>query len=571
MALKGEITSQITDLLRQNPQGLSITEIVRIGGINRNTAGRYLDNLLISGKVEMRHFGMAKIYSLSQRLPVSSVLSISSEFVMQLDRYLRVMYANEPFIRFLGTTQKDLFGKNIQYSVLVPVFDDLFGPFMENVRNGIDGVEWHGELFLRQQGIIFACRIAPTVFDNGHHGVSVILEDITRRKEDGERIQKSEELYRSLAESSQDLIFVIDGQDRVEYVNSYAAAALQKPPEEIISSDRGSMFPPDINRRQEASLHRVFSTGRPNRSESAMSFPGTTRWFDHILVPLRNPDGSVRAVLGVSRDITDRKRAEEALRESEEKFRALFNNANDMITLHGFDRDGMPGQYLEVNDVACRRLKYTRDELLAMSPGDIVAPESAGLISRNAQQLRENGHATFELVHLTKDRQRIPAEVSAHIFDFNGKSLVLALVRDITERKSAEEKRTQKDQQYRLLAENSVDIINRLTPECVCTFVSPAVMPVLGYREEDVLGKSMLEMIHPDDLAMVRRDLAAIAGSGIDRKTSTFRFRHRDGHYLWFESTTRIIRDEKTGRVQEFLSISRDITSRQMQDPAGCP
>ena len=569
MALRREITSRITELLRQNPKGLSITEIVRIGGINRNTAGRYLDNLLISGKVEMRHFGMAKIYSLSQRLPVSSVLSISSEFVMQLDKYLRVMYANEPFIGFLGTTQKDLFGKNIQYTLLVPVFDDIFEPFMEKVRNGIDGIEWRGELFLRQQGITFACRIAPTVFDNGHHGVSVILEDITRRKEDEKRVQKSEELYRSLAESSQDLIFVIDEQDRVEYVNSYAAAALEKPPEEIINSHRSSIFPPDINRRQEDSLRRVFSTGTLSRSESPMSFSGTMRWFDHVLVPLRNPDGSVRAVLGVSRDITDRKRAEEALRESEEKFRALFNNANDMITLHGFDQFGMPGQYLEVNDVACRRLKYTRNELLAMAPGDIVAPESAALISRNVQQLRENGHATFELVHLTKDRQRIPVEISAHLFDFNGKTLVLALVRDITERKSAEEKRMQQDQQYRLLAENSVDIINRLTPECICTFVSPAVTPVLGYREEEVLGKSMLEMIHPDDLAGVRRDLVAISRSGIDRTTSTFRFRHRDGHYLRFESTTRIIRDEKTGRVKEFLNISRDITSRQMQDPAG--
>ncbi len=512
------------------------------------------------------------------------------------------------------------------------------------------------------------------------------------------RLRESEELYRSLAESSQDLIFVINEQDRVEDVNSYAAAALQKPYDEIINADRSSIFPPDIGQRQDDALHRVFSTGRLSRSESAMSFHGSTRWFDHVLVPLRNPDGSVRAVLGISRDITDRKRAEdltrstlqrletltsnlyagimmvsedgtvehvnqalcdmyhlhdslehlrgltseemikkiagayaypkeavasirdlvtrgkpvkggeiamrdgrivmvdyipiigrdgqrrgriwhhqditdrkraeEALRESEEKFRTLFNNANDMITLHGFDRDGMPGQYLEVNDVACRRLKYTRKELLALSPKDIVAPESAGSISRNVQQLKENGHATFELVHQTKDRRKIPVEVSAHLFDFNGKPMVLALVRDITERKSSEEGLKQREQQYRLLAENSVDIINRLTPGCVCTFVSPAVTPVLGYREKDVLGKSMLEMIHPDDLARVRQDLAAISCSGIDRTTSTFRFRHRDGHYLWFESTTRIIRDENTGQVKEFLNISRDITSRYLKDPA---
>ncbi|MFA6333794.1 MAG: helix-turn-helix domain-containing protein, partial [Methanoregula sp.] len=96
MALRREITIRITDLLEQNPQGLSITELVRTGGLNRNTVGRYLDNLLVSGQVEMRHFGMAKIYTLSQRLPVSSVLSISSELVIQLDGSLRLIFLNQP-------------------------------------------------------------------------------------------------------------------------------------------------------------------------------------------------------------------------------------------------------------------------------------------------------------------------------------------------------------------------------------------------------------------------------------------------------------------------------------------
>ena len=83
MVLRKEITLQIKDLLKENPQGLSITDIVKVVNINRNTAGRYLENLLISGQVEMRRLGMAKIYILSQRVPLSAVLSISSELVMQ--------------------------------------------------------------------------------------------------------------------------------------------------------------------------------------------------------------------------------------------------------------------------------------------------------------------------------------------------------------------------------------------------------------------------------------------------------------------------------------------------------
>lgn len=84
MGLKKEVSLQIKNLLKEHPQGLIITDIVKKVKINRNTAGRYLENLLVSGQVEMRRFGMAKIYTLSQRVPLSALLSISSELVLHL-------------------------------------------------------------------------------------------------------------------------------------------------------------------------------------------------------------------------------------------------------------------------------------------------------------------------------------------------------------------------------------------------------------------------------------------------------------------------------------------------------
>jgi PAS domain-containing protein len=106
MVLRKEIAIQIKALLKKNPQGLSITEIVSAIGVNRNTAGRYLENLLVSGLVEMRRFGMAKIYILSQRVPLSAILSISSELVVQLDGNLRIIFTNEPFLNLSGHKKK---------------------------------------------------------------------------------------------------------------------------------------------------------------------------------------------------------------------------------------------------------------------------------------------------------------------------------------------------------------------------------------------------------------------------------------------------------------------------------
>ena len=206
MVLKKEISIQIKNLLKEHPQGLRITDIVKKVNINRNTAGRYLENLLVSGQVEMRRFGMAKIYTLSQRVPLSALLSISSELVLQLDSSLRIIYANEPFLLLVGTDDKNLLGKNIEYTPVALVFEDFITEFIKNLNEGVSGKEWEGEILLRPQDISLFCRIAPTVFDDGRKGVTVILEDITQRKEAEQKVAESERQFRLLAENSLDMI-----------------------------------------------------------------------------------------------------------------------------------------------------------------------------------------------------------------------------------------------------------------------------------------------------------------------------------------------------------------------------
>src|SRR5512136_666849 len=175
MELSRQITAQIREVLEKHPEGLSITKLLRSVDINRNTAARYLENLLLSGQVEMRRFGMAKIYSLAKRLPVSSVLSLSSELVLQLDFGQRVIYANEPLLTFLGAQAKDLSGKNIEFTPFSIVFEDVYSGLNDRFRKGLKGEEWRGELPCPVQGRYFFCRVTPTVSDEGKKGVSVLL------------------------------------------------------------------------------------------------------------------------------------------------------------------------------------------------------------------------------------------------------------------------------------------------------------------------------------------------------------------------------------------------------------
>lgn len=565
MVLRPAITAQIKEILKEHPQGLSITDIVDVVNINRNTAGRYLESLLLSGQVEMRHFGMAKMYTLSHRVPVSAVLSISSELILQLDTSLRVIYANGPFLSFLDTSAQDLFGKNIEYSPLVTVFDDIFCPFVDNIKRGISGDEWTGELALGRLGIFFSCHIAPTVFDDGHKGVSVILEDITRRKEDEARIQVSEARYRLLAESSNDLIFMIGKDDRVEYLNSFAASLIGKSPAEIIGQPRSTLFPDDQVRHQGALLQKVITSGNTMRSEGAIAVNGEVRWFDHFLAPVPDSQGEFRSVFGVSRDITARKDAEDALKKSEERFRRIFEDGPLGMAIVDTD-----SRFVIVNRKFCQLLGYTAEELQGKTFMNITHPAH---ISHDVAEIHNLYSGKIDVYrtekrYITKNGSVIWASVTITPIRGSDNKIhsTISLIEDISERKAIEEKLQASEQEYRLLAEYSLDIINRQAPDSTLLYVSPSATAILGYRPEEVLGRKMFELVHPDDFGVIRNGMTRVLRGETDQDMLIFRFQHKDGRYLWFESVTHAIRDPATGNVREFYNVSRDITARKQAE-----
>ncbi|HVM31849.1 MAG TPA: PAS domain S-box protein, partial [bacterium] len=135
----------------------------------------------------------------------------------------------------------------------------------------------------------------------------------------------------------------------------------------------------------------------------------------------------------------ERRRAEAALVESEQKFRELFNNANDAIFLYPLSDEAVPGKFQEVNDIACKKLGYSRAELLSMTPLDLLLPEGASEMPKIYKKSIRQEHITYEKVHVTKGGTRIPVEVNAHTFLRDGKRAVLSIARDVTDRKRAEE------------------------------------------------------------------------------------------------------------------------------------
>jgi PAS domain S-box-containing protein len=139
----------------------------------------------------------------------------------------------------------------------------------------------------------------------------------------------------------------------------------------------------------------------------------------------------------------------EALRESEKKYRTLFNSANDSIFVHQPSSEGMVGKFIEVNDIACKRYGYTREEFLKLSLLDISASEGIENIVQRMKKLFAEKHIIFENVQVSKEGKRIPVEISSHVFNFHNQQTALSVVRDISKRKLSEK-------QIRLLSQQLI-------------------------------------------------------------------------------------------------------------------
>jgi len=248
-------------------------------------------------------------------------------------------------------------------------------------------------------------------------------------------LRESEERYRILAETSPDMIFVIDKADQVQYVNPLAARQFGKKPVEVIGRPRLELFPPVIAERQGISIQQVFQTGVPLSTESPVIFPGGQIWLDTDLVPMRDNEGSITAVMGVARDITDRKQADLIILQEKDFSDSIINSLPGIFYLFNTD-----GKFLRWNNNFEQISGYSADEMLERDMVDFFTGEDREHIQESIQQVFLSGQAAVEANFITKDGTGIPYHLTGIRIQLNGKPHLAGVGIDITERKLAEVK-----------------------------------------------------------------------------------------------------------------------------------
>jgi PAS domain S-box-containing protein len=289
---------------------------------------------------------------------------------------------------------------------------------------------------------------------------------------------------------------------------------------------------------------------------------GQVRWLDSQGTVYFDAKGQPERLIGISVDITDRKLTEAKIREREQRFTTLFNGMEDWILVYHITPDYQPKKLIEVNEQACKRLGYSREELLTLSVTDII--DSPTLIPQvYIEKLQKLKHIVVESVHRTKTGELIPVEVSATLFTLNGLPTIQAICRDITKRKQAAE--TLRASQERLILANQVGKIGT----CEWDFATGKLtwseeMEALFHLAPGSFEGSYehwLKRVHPEDRANADAAAQRSVAEGIDFDTE-FRILLPDGNVRWVVGKAQIFYDS-SGKPYRLIGVNMDITDRK--------
>lgn len=218
-----------------------------------------------------------------------------------------------------------------------------------------------------------------------------------------------------------------------------------------------------------------------------------------------------------------------------EYYRMLFNSISDAIFVHGFSDDGLPGRFIEVNDIACMRLGYSREELLCMCPLDIDAPETIPNVPAVMDRLRADKQAVWEGVHVAKDGKHIPVEISNTLFEFEGYPTIISVVRDITRRKQTENALLEAKQHFANIIDFLPDATFVIDSEKKVIAWNKAMEEMTGVTKEDMIGQG--EHVYTVPFYGVRRpQLLDLLDAEDEELARTYQHVQRKGDRIYAEA-----------------------------------
>jgi diguanylate cyclase (GGDEF)-like protein/PAS domain S-box-containing protein len=294
--------------------------------------------------------------------------------------------------------------------------------------------------YIHKDGSIVWVQLSSSIVRDGANSLYFIaqIQDITKRKQLEQNLIDSEKSFRELLTYSPAPILVHNGET-VMYANEAAANLIETSVEKMTGTSLAAYINPTNLEKAISIIQDIFSTGRPHLDFDLKIQTKDGEPKDAVLSAVPIMYKGQKAIQVSYRDITERKKMEQSLKESEEKLRTLIENASDAIFIFPLSSAGLPAQYIEVNQRACHLLGYSKDELLTLSPMELTPVNRLDKVPFLIQKIQQQGNITFEGVYIAKNGHQLPFEFSASMLYLNGEKVILSIGRDITERKKSEQ------------------------------------------------------------------------------------------------------------------------------------
>jgi len=548
---------------KEDAPALSRTKVelvkVQTQALAQRLADKGLQALALRGEREER--GRTQEALIAGELRYLSLLEQMNEGMLVGDRSTCITFVNVQMAALLGYSEEELLGRPF-YEFMDPA---LRASYLARIKQRHIGVSEKYEIeLIRKDGERICTLISAAPLRDAQNAVVgsfAVISDITEQKRTEQALRASEEKFRGLFETMQDVFYRADPEGHLILMSPSGARLLgYDSVEDLLGCDIATtMYRDPADRRvflaalQEKGVVRDYEVTLRKRDGTPVVVSTNSRLN-------RDAQGNLTGVEGAFFDITDRKRAEEALRRSEERYRLIMDNVQDIIFTH------LPDGTISFVSSSIRHLGYAPEEAVGRNLFEFVHPEDQEIAKqaflRTLQTLQGTG---VEVRVRCKNGDFVWVEEQSDPVLRDGRlSQVTCVLRDIAKRKAAEEALRLSEYRYSRIINNIRDLVYSYHPDGRISFVSESVRQ-MGYETQEVIGHSFFEFMHPEDHAASREAVERASREGVFDAVEC-RLRRKDGAYVWFEAASEPI--VLKGQLLQINGVARDVTGRKLAEMA---
>jgi len=492
-----------------------------------------------------------------------SLVESTEDSIYLLDRKCRYLFMNKKHLSRLGLEAKKAKGRTYAEFHSEDETKDLIGKAEKLFETGKSLYYEHRS---QRDGRYFLRTLSPvTETDGSTKSITVISKDINELKQADEALRESEERYRKLFEEAQDGIFLADSETGMIVDCNYEAAKLVgRDKSELIGQHQTILHPPNQGNRRFSETFQKHLGENEGQVLETQVITSTGEIKEVAIKANLLHVGDRKLMQGIFRDITDRKQKEEALRESEKKYRTILESIEE-----GYYEVDIAGNFTFVNDSMCEILGYSKDELIGMNNREYMDEENAKKVYETFNRVYKTGKPAKlrDYGVIEKDGTVRILETSLSLIkDNKGQPIGFrGLARDITERKQAEEALRDSEEKYRTILERieegyyEVDIAGNFT------FVNDSGCKILGYPRDELLGMNNRQYMDEEDAKKVYQVFNRVLKTGIPSKVLDWELIRKDGTKRYAEISALLIKDSE-GHPTGFRGILRDVTERKQAE-----